>query len=246
MDSEERKAPDSNEGPETEKQNENRRTFNARDRFYGFLLLFIVVACVVLISIPSLRQRLMNRTFAIYRAVRGDRGPVMADMDAKQAPYPEEYKRPEYAFPDAGQVDPEEWALTEPSKTKNSTEASTETSLITPKIAEGELEVEKDTPKEPDSPGSIKNIGIRYTTEKTERDAYDLLLQTYPKVSDMVRDGTSSMKFQSWGGLRREGDVIWVRLIFTTEKGLEVEYIWEVNMKTRQIQPLSYNARTIS
>jgi len=225
------------------------RARDARGRIYGSLLLFIVVVCVLLLSVPSLRSRLTSRSQALYSAIWGTRRPVVANVSDEQTSYPEDYKREAYAFPDAGQTIPENWMFQVPSKS-DTEENDRESALIAPRTADAdagvsaESEPEKAVVEEGSEPAG-SDSGIRYTTGKAESDAYTLLLEKYPKVAALVSGSDSSLQFLSWGGREVEEGIYWVQLIFETGDNREV-YIWEVNLPSSEVQPLSYNARMIS
>jgi hypothetical protein len=224
------------------------RTRNARGRFYRILLLFIVVVSVCILGIPFLRGRLLHRTEALYTAILSAGGPVLANVDDKQLPYPEEYKRQEYSFPDAGQTLPQDWIFTVPTK-EDDTSDTNDYALISPKTMETDTDISVvpasgKTSANKDSEETGTGSGIQYTDGKAESDAYALLLEKYPKVAEMVHGGDSSLQFRSWGGARVEEGVYWIRLVFERDRNPEV-YIWQVTVQSRQVVPLSYNARSI-
>ena len=221
------------------------RKWTARAYFYGSLLLFVVVAGALLLAVPALRSRLVQRSRDLYGAIFGTRAPVMANVSDQQSAYPEEYEREAYAFPDPGQGIPEDWIFRRPSGGSAEVQDGT-SSLISPPIEEPDTgmvagkaasEVEPGT-EEPDQ-------GIQYSTGKTENEAYTLLLSKYPKVAALVRGKDPSLQFLSWDGAEVQEGVYWVRLIFETGGNRDV-YIWQVNLQSGEVRPLSYNARTVS
>lgn len=229
-----------------------KRSYDARTLFYGGLLLFVVAAVASAVVFPTLRLRLIQRTETLYAAIRGTRGPVVADIGDEQSAYPDEFKRPEPAALNAGQALPKDWIFRVPSKPSKSggPEAGSGTALIEPKVEDlsaassGNAAAGKKPAKE-NSEVSGSDSGMQYTTGKEESDAYALLLEKYPKVAEMVKGSDASLKFQSWGGARREEGVYWVRLIFETGGESEV-FIWQVDLRSGQVVPLSYNARSLS
>ncbi|MEJ2247781.1 MAG: hypothetical protein P8Y80_17165 [Acidobacteriota bacterium] len=179
--------------------------FDARKRFYSILLLFVVVVGLPIVSLPSLRHRLVARVVAFQEAIMGKSGPVMANMDEEQQPFPEEFERPDSAESDFFPMD----------------------RIFTAQSADS-------------------NDGIVYTQGEVEQEMYALVLKEYPQVAEMVNGDDPSLRFQSWGGVKRSEDIYWIRLVFQNDEDLEVEYIWQVELQTNQVLPLSYNARTIS
>lgn len=253
MDSEDRNTRDRETNKAESNQTESasdkssRRTLDGRAKFHLSLLFFILIVGTTILGVAVLRQRLIHRTAALYTAIVGNRGPVTAEIGDDQAPYPEEYKRPEHSFPNAGQTLPNDWMFTVPSGNTDQ-ESGSETGLITPQVEEELTEPAtahaEDKSEDTNSASAVS--GLEYSTGEAALNAYVLLLETYPKVAEMVEDGNPALHFQSWGGVQRDDNMYWVRLIFKTDEGLEVEYIWQVNMQSKQVLPLSHNARTIS
>ena len=62
----------------------------------------------------------------------------------------------------------------------------------------------------------------------------------------MVRGSESSLIFESWDAAYRGDDIYWVRVKFQSEDDAVREYIWQVNLDSKEITPLSYHARSIS
>jgi hypothetical protein len=220
------------------------RTYDARNRFYGILLLFIIVAGLSIVGLPSLRQRLMTRVAALHAAINGHSGPVAAEVGAEQEPFPEEFERPAYSFPGSDRLLSMDKIWTVKSGGPVSPVDASH-ALIAPESAD-EKTSSAGYDSTDDSNASDSKGGIHYTQGEVERDAYALLLESYPKVAEMVKGGGTSLQFRSWGCAKRSADVYWVRLIFQTGDGLEVEYIWQVELESKRVLPLSYNARTLS
>lgn len=248
MDSNREKEPDP-AGTFDEKRNGSKGTYNGRTLFYGALLLFIVAAGLPIAGIPALRHRLLDRAQALYRAYAGDTGPVTAELDAQQQPYPEEYKRAPSEFPNPGQGTPEDWIFNK-AKEEFAKQPDSSLALITPKTAptnaESDASREKKASGDTDSGASDSDTSSWYSKGESEQNAYDLVIKSYPKVAGMVEGSDSSLKFISWGGMKRADDEYWIRLLFKTGEGLEEEFIWDVNLKTKKVTPLSHNARSIS
>lgn len=237
------------EKPVQDARSPHARVKNARARFYWSLILFIILACLMLLAVPVLRSRLVQRSRDLYGAIWGTRAPVMASVGDRQSAYPEEYERETPTFPDAGQGIPEDWIFRLPSggAAKGKNDAS---SLISPPIESSKTlnpaagAAGKDG-SEGDSGAAEQGSGIQYATGKAESEAYALLLEKFPKVAALVHGDDSSMQFISWGGSEVQEGVYWVRLIFETGGNRDV-YVWQVNMESGDVQPLSYNARTVS
>lgn len=237
--------PETEEKPPEDTRPRHARKWNARTCFYGSLLFFIVAAVVLLLAVPALRSRLVQRSRDLYGAVWGTRAPVMANVSDRQADYPEEFEREPSVFPDVGQAVPEDWIFRIPSGGAAEKPESA-SSLISPPVED--LSAGKAAVKEASAagPGTEEpNSGIEYSTGKAETDAYTLLLEKFPKVAALVRGSDPSLQFLSWGGAEVQEGVYWVRLIFEAGGDRDV-YVWQVNLQSGEVQPLSYNARTVS
>lgn len=223
--------------------------YGSGQRFYGALLLFVVIVGLPVVTVPGLRNRLETRVAEIKDAVSGRIEPVVVEVDEEQAPFPEEYERYATSFPGPGEPLPLDRIFTarkeEPDPGTYSPPA-----LITPELADtGKpvLDVESvEEELESDAAVSDPDDGLGYSQGDIEQAAYGLLLESYPKVAEMVEGGDPALLFVSWGAVKRDEDLYWVRLIFQTDENVEVEYIWQVEMESNKVLPLSHNARSIS
>ncbi len=85
-----------------------------------------------------------------------------------------------------------------------------------------------------------------YLTGALEKEAYDLLLKSNQTLSGMVNGSDPTQRFKSWGAAKRGDGSFWVRVIFTKSPALgEVEYIWQVKLESKEVIPLSFNARSL-
>jgi hypothetical protein len=218
--------------------------YDGRKRFYGILLLFIVVVGLPIVSLPPLRHRLVKRVVAFREAILGKSGPVMANMDEKQLPFPEEYERPASGESGPGDSFPMDRIFTA-QPADSGPQLDTPYALITPESATDDTASAGTAPEE-DTSESDSNDAILYTQGEVEQEMYALVLGAYPRVAEMVNSDDPSLRFQFWGGAKRSEDIYWIRLVFQNEDNLEVEYIWQVELQTNQVLPLSYNARNIS
>jgi hypothetical protein len=218
--------------------------YDGRKRFYSILLLFVVVVGLPLVGLPPLRHRLVTRVVALREAILGKSGPAMANMDEEQIPYPEEFEKPASGESGSGVSLPMDRIFTAKSADSGPL-VITPNALITPKSAIDHTASSGTAPEE-DTGESGSKDAIVYTQGEVEREMYDLVLGAYPRVAEMVKGDDPSLRFQSWGGAKRSEDTYWIRLIFKNKDDLEVEYIWQVDLQTNQVLPLSYNARNIS
>ncbi len=233
------------------KRHVKRARYDGSRRFYGALLLFVVIVGLPVVAVPSLRERLSTRVAAIKTAIGGYVDPVSVEIGEKQAPFPKEYERFAASFPGPGQPLPLDRIFTARTKETDSKDYSppalmTPEPAITGKPVPEPDSVSEETPSGSGAPESDSNDGLDYNQGAVEQDAYALLLKSYPKVAEMVEGGDPALHFISWGAVKRGEDQYWVRLIFKNEENVEVEYIWSVEIESKKVLPLSYNARSIS
>jgi hypothetical protein len=218
--------------------------YDGRKRFYSILFFFVVVVGLPIVSLPPLRHRLVTRVVAFQEAILGKSGPAMANMDEKQLPFPEEFEKPASGESDFGEFLPMDRIFTAKSA-DSGPQVYTPNPLITPESATDDTASPGTAPEE-DTNESDSKDAVVYTQGEVEQEMYDLVLGAYPRVAEMVNGDDPSLRFQSWGGAKRSEDIYWIQLIFQNEDDLEVEYIWQVDLQTNQVLPLSYNARNIS
>ena len=223
--------------------------YDARTRFYGILLLFIVVVGLPIVSLPSLRNRLIARVTAIQEAILGKSEPVTAEVGETTLPFPKEYERPDSEFFDPGDRFPNNRIFTALSADL-ATKVDTPPALITPESAKIDAASSSILPEDISGKSASRvsdsDDGVHYTQGDVEQEMYALLLKAYPKVSEMVEGREPALQFRSWGSAKVSADIYWVRLIFQAGNDKEIEYIWQVEVPTKQVLPLSHNARTIS
>ncbi len=224
--------------------------YEKRQRVYTGLLLFVVVAGLPIVSVPSLRNRLSTRVMALKTAMAGRIEPVIAQVGENPEPFPEEYHRPAPPLPKPPQLPPLERIFTLersspplPPPAEKPSVAQAPRILTIPRPAAQTEETEEETAT---APAASDETGLNYQQGKSERDAYDLLITTNPAVAEMVQGGNPAFHFLSWDAANRGDDTYWVRLKFQSEESPSVEYIWQVKLQERQVVPLNYNARTIS
>lgn len=227
---------------------DSKRFFRKRQKIYNLLLLFVVIVGLPIISAPSLRQRLSLRTLTLETAFQGKMMPLQAMVGENQEPVPPEFEKPEPLRPSPPKLPPldriftaemDSQAPAPPDKTYvPPSQAAATGQLPFPAISDQEnLEEEAGEPDEE---------GPKYQQGAVEQEVYDILLQSNPAIAAMVQGSDPSLSFDSWGVTHRGDDTYWVRLIFQNADGQNVDYIWEVRLTTKQVTPLSHNARTIS
>jgi hypothetical protein len=215
------------------------RFYAVRRRVYGGLLLFVVVVGLPIVGVPFLRQRLSERVMAFKSAFSNDIIPAKAGVGENKKPFPVEFERPEPLLPRPPQL---------PS-------SSGSIAAEFPANAPPRISYSRKKEKKPEIIASIENSseeppaapdeGPKYQTGQIEQSAYNLLIQSNPTIAKMVQGNNPSLHFVSWDAAGRGDDIYWVRLKFKSEGIPDVEYIWQVKLESKEVKPLSHNAREI-
>jgi hypothetical protein len=229
----------------------NRPDFRHFDRtrqyIYTGLLVFIVVLGLPTVSIPSLRNRLSARIMTLKAAMAGEITPAIIQIGANHEPFPVEYERPEPVVPQMPIVQPKERILTSStqslSASSHRSDPKRERLIQSPPPESNSVGLKEALDSEA-SPS--EEAELKYKKGKIEQDAYDLLLKNDPIVAALVQGSNPSLHFKSWDAASRGNDTYWVRLKFQSEGNPESEYIWQVNLQSNEVTPLSYNARNLS
>jgi hypothetical protein len=204
-----------------------------RLRIYQGLLLFIVVAAAPLAALPPLRARLLRRASDLRQSLaRPDTRmpPARAVVGENLYAFPKELERPVvaargvpgvYAMPKVvfrGQPAPGE-APAPRSEEAPAPEADEAASERPPEFRQGDQ----------------------------ERQAYDLLLKQNEAAAALVRGVEPGLRFKRWAAARSPDQAFLVDLTFTAtgETGPDVHYIWKVKLDSKEIEPLSHNARAL-
>jgi hypothetical protein len=217
---------------------------------YTGLLLFVIIVGLPIVAIPSLRNRLSERIFVLKAALSGDVMPATAQVGANHSVFPKEYEASA----------PEGFRPFSPALTQKKSYTMIAPGLIAPdtlKVPRRMRIVETPSGKAPDAllepeitaaPAVAKESEpeVKFQQGAGEKDAYTLLLRSSTAIAGLVQGSKPSQHFVSWGAARKGEDVYWVRLKFQTEETPgEVDYIWEVKLKTSEVIPLSYNAKSV-
>ena len=224
--------------------------YQKRNRFYTGLLLFVVVIGLPVVSVPRLRNRLSARILLLKDAVAGNVNPAVAQVGANTEPFPAEYERPEppvnqvFKLPPPASVIPQTPPVYIPAPEDSSGTGSSSASNAGgfQPLTEGEETAVRDEAE----PGEDEEPALKYQQGEMEQEAYDLLLGSNPKIAEMVRGSDSSLTFDSWDAVYRGDDVYWVRVKFQVKGDSVRDYIWQVDLGSKEVTPLSYHARAIS
>ncbi|MBN2241990.1 MAG: hypothetical protein JW793_04815 [Acidobacteria bacterium] len=226
----------------------SRARSDGRRRFYTALLVFVVAVGLPIVAVPSFRNLLAARVASIRAAIGGGVDPVTVQIGDESPPFPEEYDRQATLFPGPDQTLPMDRIFTARTEDPGAPAGfppplfSPEASSAGKPVPDAEAET---PPPEPGAAESDSDNGLGYSQGDAEREAYALVLQSYPEVAEMVEGKDPALRFLSWGAVKRGEDLYWVRLVFQNEENAEVEYIWRVEPGSKRILPLSFNARSI-
>lgn len=83
--------------------------------------------------------------------------------------------------------------------------------------------------------------------ESEKKQAYEILLAERRNLAELARNSNPELEFKRWEVLKVEGDNFWIDVVFLDKKsGREVHYVWQVNSYTREVRPLSHEARSLA
>ena len=232
-----------------QKQDGSSRFYKTRRRVYGSLLFLVIAAGLPMATVPALRHRLMTRMHALKTAYAGDTSPVMAQAGENHEPFPAEYERP--SPPSVAHVLKMPTApiiYGAPNKEEAPARSAPRRTLRIPPVGEPLPSADKGeaSDEQSESAAAIDSENQpKYRQGTIEREAYDMLLKSNPAIAGLAQGNNPSLQFLSWDAAGRGEDVYWVRLKFRSEGKSDIEYIWQVQLQSKGITPLNYNARTL-
>jgi len=233
----ERKKP-----PEPQAQVTAYRQFDVRgvripgiqNRFYTGLMIFVVVIGVPLLGIPSVRNRLYTRVHSVYGAfgpLALKIPPAWSKVVENRHPVPVEFERPVVSRPEFPRL------VTMP---------DTVIRLGGDVPVKGSVRADSQGEVTPESEATAPADPV-YGQGKPEQEAYDLLLKSNEVISGLIKGSNVGLRFKTWGAAKVEDDAFLVKLAFVqTSDNSEVQYIWRVKPISKEISPLSRNARALS
>ena len=232
-----------------QKQGGSSSFYSTRRRVYGSLLVFVIAAGLPMATVPALRHRLVARMHALKTAYAGDTSPVMAQVGENHEPFPAEYERPSppsvanvLKMPSAPIISGA------PNKEEAPARRTPRRTLKIPPVGEPSPSADKGEASDEQSQSAAvidSENQPKYLQGTVEREAYDMLLKSNPAIAGLAQGNNPSLQFLSWDAAGRGEDVYWVRLKFRSEGKSDIEYIWQVQLQSKAITPLNYNARTL-
>jgi hypothetical protein len=210
------------------------RMAGIQNRVYTGLMIFVVVIGVPLLGIPSVRNRLYTRVHSVYGAfgpLALKIPPAWAKVGENRHPVPVEFERPVVSRPEFPRL------VTMPNTViRLGGDVAVESSRRADSRGEATQESEATAPAAP-----------VYSQGKPEQEAYDLLLKSSEAISSLVKGSNVGLRFKTWGAAKVDDDAFLVNLTFVQiSDSSEVQYIWRVKPSSREISPLSRNARALS
>ncbi len=223
---------------------------------YLGLLIFVLVAGLPVVGLPSLRSQLRTRVRTLRAAVMGEpllQAPAKLNVGENQEPFPKEYERaqaqerPSY-LPriDTQQRSPyriiiggEEGKL----RAQEGTAPAPKGWLVNPPVSVPSAGATNAGESQAGAPSSDS----RYRKGKSEQEAYDLLMSANTTLAGMIKGSDPALKFQDWAAAEMGQDSYYVMVTFVqTLDNVARKYIWSVKVATKEIVPLSAYAREIS
>lgn len=235
--------------------------YRVRYRFYMSLLAFVVAVGLPIVSIPALKHRLAGRVQTLREAMAGGTiKPAVVRVGENKEPFPSEYEKkfsppnypklPAYFAASQGYSGPVVSPSPAPERSSSSAPVRSARTIRIPKVpaaAESQPTSATDAQEQAAADTAGAEAQPKYQQGTMEQEAYNLLMKSNPTISGMVQGSNPALRFKAWDALKREEDAYWVRLTFVSVPGnTDVEYIWQVKLLTKQITPLSYNARSLA
>ena len=196
-------------------------------------MIFVVVIGVPLLGIPSVRNRLYTRVHSVYGAfgpLALKIPPAWGKVGENRHPVPVEFERP---------------VVSRPEFPKLVTMPNTVFRLGGDVAVKGSKRADPQGESTPESEPTAPADPV-YGQGKPEQEAYDLLLKSSELISGLTKGSNVGLRFKTWGAAMVD-DAFLVKLTFVqTSDNSEVQYIWRVKPVSKEISPLSRNARALS
>jgi hypothetical protein len=217
--------------------------YQVRSRFSMGLLIFAVAFGIPIIGVPKLRHRLSERVQVLRQALHSPTVKLVTlKVGENKEAFPEEYIRSNFKPPSTPQFVSVQLMPHPSSKTAP---------IISDKVIRpGKTEQHAgDMPSETQATATsdAADSAPRFQQGRIEKEAYNILLQANSTVSEMVLDKNPAFQFKSWLAAKQqeEGSYL-VDLAFNKmPEKQEEHFIWQVNLLSKQITPMSYNAKTL-
>jgi hypothetical protein len=217
---------------------------------YLSLLIFVIVGGLPMLALPSFRGRLISRIQKLRDAAAGRMPPpvLVARVGENMEAFPTQYERP-------AAIRPQFPPLSLPGVTPSGGITIVDTAA--PKLAKRRAPDHEKAPAEPRAISEPEPSTAPAETEtpnepvyqqgKIEQEAYDLLIKANDALAAMVGGTDPALKYKNWDAAKIDEDTYYVRVVFLRQpENRNVDYIWQVKISSKQVTPLSYNARNLS
>ncbi len=237
-------------------QGDRRRRLLYHQRFYFGLLIFVLVAGLPLVGLPSVRSQLRTRVQTLRAAAMGEppiQAPAKGNIGENQQPFPKEYERAQAQLrpPYLPQIETQARAayrITIGGDEGNPPAKEPAASARKGRVTIPPVSVPSAGAANPSaSQTGAANSDSRYRKGKSEQEAYDLLLNANTTLAGMIKGSDPALKFQDWAAADMGQDSYYVMVTFVQAlDNVPRKYIWNVKLATKEIVPLSAYAREIS
>ena len=241
-----------------------------RHRIYLGILVFVVVAGLPMIGIPSLRYRLRTRVQGLRAAYAGApavQAAAFARVGENREPFPRAYERqqplpaylPKIEAPAArpprgiilgGEDTPSSIAASEPQSASRRPSRASSTGVRAaspPGRSEPKLVLPPSAGAASEPPAADAGSEPQFRKGKSEQEAYDLLVNANQTLDGMVKGSDPTLKFQDWSAATMGENSFYVMVTFVQAADNVVrKYIWNVKVATKEVTPISFYAMSIS
>lgn len=170
------------------------RFYTRRRRIYTWLLLFVVIVGLPIVTVPPLRDRLSARVQILKIALAGGIEPITLKVGENLEPFPKEYQKPLPQLPHPPQLPPLERIFT--ASSSHAPQAPSARPQSSPSVAHKVMKITIPQPS-PTSPSAAEqpteqaaaptSAEPQYRQGKIEQEAYDLLLSQTPPSQEWCR-----------------------------------------------------------
>jgi hypothetical protein len=221
-------------------------------RAYLVLLLFVAMAGLPMVGVPSLRAKLRTRVQTLRAAAMGEpplQAPASLRVGENQEAFPREYERAQ-ALERPSVLPKIDMQQRQPYRIVLGGDESARPAAATAFPAPRSKAATQPAPAgaadsgQPTSGGGTES---QYRKGKSEQEAYDLLVTSNQILAGMIKGSDSTLKFQDWAAATMGPDSLYVMVTFVqTSDNVVRKYIWNVKVATKEVVPLSAYAREIS
>jgi hypothetical protein len=215
---------------------------------YLGLLIFVVVAGLPIVGLPSLRYRLRDRIDSLRSAAQGKAvaQAASAKVGENLLPFPKEYERVQVERPPI--LPKFEVPQKRPYIISAGGDSSSRGEVLAPVPRKADATPKPAVSEPPaDANAAPAKAGTEYRKGNSEKEAYDILIHANQTLAGLVNGSDPSLKFQDWSAAVMGQDSFNVSLSFvqTADNGIR-KYVFNVKVQTKEVMPLSAYAREIS